>query len=264
VPLQLSGKKVLVVGLARSGAAATRLAIREGARVTVTDRRPVGELSQAMAPLEGLPVLFSLGGHEERDFTSADLVVVSPGVPLTLPGLAAARRAGVPILGEVELAFRLLEDVPVVAITGTNGKSTTTALTGRLFQEDRAAFVGGNLGTPFSELLLSGTHFDVAVLELSSFQLEGIERFRPKVGAILNVTPDHLERHGGMDDYVAAKARLFSNQQPGDVAVANDRDPLAPTARSSAGPAPPASRSATGSAAGPCSAATTGRTPWRR
>jgi UDP-N-acetylmuramoylalanine--D-glutamate ligase len=227
VPLQLSGKKVLVVGLARSGAAATRLAIREGARVTVTDRRPVGELSQAMAPLEGLPVLFSLGGHEERDFTSADLVVVSPGVPLTLPGLAAARRAGVPILGEVELASRLLEDVPVVAITGTNGKSTTTALTGRLFQEDRAAFVGGNLGTPFSELLLSGTHFDVAVLELSSFQLEAIERFRPKVGAILNVTPDHLERHGGMDDYVAAKARLFSNQQPGDVAVANDRDPLA-------------------------------------
>jgi UDP-N-acetylmuramoylalanine--D-glutamate ligase len=236
VPLQLSGKKVLVVGLARSGAAATRLAIREGARVTVTDRRPVGELSQAMAPLEGLPVLFSLGGHEERDFTSADLVVVSPGVPLTLPGLAAARRAGVPILGEVELAFRLLEDVPVVAITGTNGKSTTTALTGRLFQEDRAAFVGGNLGTPFSELLLSGTHFDVAVLELSSFQLEGIERFRPKVGAILNVTPDHLERHGGMDDYVAAKARLFSNQQPGDVAVANDRDPLAlAAARSSRG-----------------------------
>jgi UDP-N-acetylmuramoylalanine--D-glutamate ligase len=236
VPLQLSGKKVLVVGLARSGAAATRLAIREGARVTVTDRRPVGELSQAMAPLEGLPVLFSLGGHEERDFTSADLVVVSPGVPLTLPGLAAARRAGVPILGEVELAFRLLEDVPVVAITGTNGKSTTTALTGRLFQEDRAAFVGGNLGTPFSELLLSGTHFDVAVLELSSFQLEGIDRFRPKVGAILNVTPDHLERHGGMDDYVAAKARLFSNQQPGDVAVANDRDPLAlAAARSSRG-----------------------------
>jgi UDP-N-acetylmuramoylalanine--D-glutamate ligase len=236
VPLQLSGKKVLVVGLARSGAAATRLAIREGARVTVTDRRPVGELSQAMAPLEGLPVLFSLGGHEERDFTSADLVVVSPGVPFTLPGLAAARRAGVPIMGEVELASRLLEDVPVVAITGTNGKSTTTALTGRLFQEDRAAFVGGNLGTPFSELLLSGTHFDVAVLELSSFQLEGIERFRPKVGAILNVTPDHLERHGGMDDYVAAKARLFSNQQPGDVAVANDRDPLAlAAARSSRG-----------------------------
>jgi UDP-N-acetylmuramoylalanine--D-glutamate ligase len=236
VPLQLSGKKVLVVGLARSGAAATRLAIREGARVTVTDRRPVGELSQAMALLEGLPVLFSLGGHEERDFTSADLVVVSPGVPLTLPGLAAARRAGVPIMGEVELASRLLEDVPVVAITGTNGKSTTTALTGRLFQEDRAAFVGGNLGTPFSELLLSGTHPDVAVLELSSFQLEGIERFRPKVGAILNVTPDHLERHGSMDDYVAAKARLFSNQQPGDVAVANDRDPLAlAAARSSRG-----------------------------
>ncbi len=236
MPLQLSGKKVLVVGLARSGAAAARLAIREGARVTVTDRRTAGELSQALAPLEGLPVSLSLGGHEERDFTSADLVVVSPGVPLTLPGIAAARRAGIPVLGEVELASRLLGDVPVVAITGTNGKSTTTALTGRLFQEDRAAFVGGNLGTPFSEILLSGTRFDVAVLELSSFQLEGIERFRPRVAAILNVTPDHLDRHGGMDGYIAAKARLFSNQQPGDVAVANDRDPLAlAAARSSRG-----------------------------
>ncbi len=236
MPLLLSGKKVLVVGLARSGAAAARLAIREGARVTVTDRRPVGELSQALALLEGLPVSLSLDGHRERDFTSADLVVVSPGVPLTLPGIATARRAGIPVMGEVELASRLLEDVPVVAITGTNGKSTTTALTGRLFQEDRAAFVGGNLGTPFSELLLSGTHFDVAVLELSSFQLEGIERFRPRVAAILNVTPDHLDRHGGMDGYIAAKARLFSNQQPGDVAVANDRDPLAlAAARSSRG-----------------------------
>jgi UDP-N-acetylmuramoylalanine--D-glutamate ligase len=236
VPLQLSGKKVLVVGLARSGAAAARLAIREGARVTVTDRRPAGELSQALVLLEGLPVSLSLGGHEERDFTAADLVVVSPGVPLTLPGIAAAQRAGIPVLGEVELASRLLEDVPVVAITGTNGKSTTTALTGRLFQEDRAAFVGGNLGTPFSDLLLSGTRFDVAVLELSSFQLEGIERFRPRVAAILNVTPDHLDRHGGMDGYIAAKARLFSNQQPGDVAVANDRDPLAlAAARSSRG-----------------------------
>ncbi len=227
MPLVLAGKKVLVVGLARSGAAAARLAARQGARVTVTDRRPAPELAEALAPLEGLSISLALGGHDERDFTSSDLVVVSPGVPLTLPPIAAARRAGVPVVGEVELAYRLLDDVPVVAITGTNGKSTTTALTGRLFQEDRAAFVGGNLGTPLSELLLSGARFDVAVVELSSFQLEGIERFRPRVGAILNVTPDHLDRYPGMAEYAAAKARLFANQQPGDVAVANERDPAA-------------------------------------
>jgi UDP-N-acetylmuramoylalanine--D-glutamate ligase len=227
VPLKLAGKKVLVVGLARSGAAAARLAAREGARVTITDRRPAIELAEALAPLEGLAVSLALGGHDERDFTSSDLVVVSPGVPLTLPAIAAARRAGVPVVGEVELAYRLLGDVPVVALTGTNGKSTTTALTGRLFQEDRAAFVGGNLGTPLSELMLSGTRFDVAVVELSSFQLEGIERFRPRVGAILNVTPDHLDRYPGMAEYASAKARIFANQQPGDVAVANERDPAA-------------------------------------
>ena len=227
MPLQLAGKKVLVVGLARSGAAAARLAAREGARVTITDQRPAIELAEALAPLEGLAVSLALGGHDERDFTSSDLVVVSPGVPLTLPAIAAARRAGVPVVGEVELAYRLLGDVPVVALTGTNGKSTTTALTGRLFQEDRAAFVGGNLGTPLSELMLSGTRFDVAVVELSSFQLEGIERFRPRVGAILNVTPDHLDRYPGMAEYASAKARIFANQQPGDVAVANERDPAA-------------------------------------
>ena len=227
MPLKLAGKKVLVVGLARSGAAAARLAAREGARVTITDRRPANELAEALAPLEGLAVSLALGGHDERDFTSSDLVVVSPGVPLTLPAIAAARRAGVPVVGEVELAYRLLGDVPVVALTGTNGKSTTTALTGRLFQEDRAAFVGGNLGTPLSELMLSGTRFDVAVVELSSFQLEGIERFRPRVGAILNVTPDHLDRYPGMAEYASAKARIFANQQPGDVAVANERDPAA-------------------------------------
>ncbi len=225
--LLLAGKNVLVVGLARSGAAAARLCAREGARVTVTDRRPATDAGLALAPLEGLPVRLALGGHDPDDFTSADLVVVSPGVPLALPPIAAARRARVPVMGEVELAARLAGNVPVVAITGTNGKSTTTALTGRLFQEDRATFVGGNLGTPFSEMVLSGTRFDVAVLELSSFQLEGVERLRPRVAAILNVTPDHLDRYAGMDEYAAAKARIFAAQQPGDFAVANERDPRA-------------------------------------
>jgi UDP-N-acetylmuramoylalanine--D-glutamate ligase len=225
--IDLSGKKVLVVGLARSGAAAARLCARQGARVTVTDRRVATEVASEVRALDGAGVSFALGGHDERDFTGSDLVVISPGVPLSLPEIAAARRAGVPVLGEVELASRFLGALPVVAITGTNGKSTTTALAGALFQEDRRTFVGGNLGTPLSELPLSGASVEAVVLELSSFQLEGIERFRPRVGAILNVTPDHLDRYPGMDAYGAAKARLFENQQPGDLAVANERDPRA-------------------------------------
>jgi UDP-N-acetylmuramoylalanine--D-glutamate ligase len=225
--LRLAGRKVVVVGLARSGAAAARLCAREGARVTVTDRRAPAELAADVRSLEGSGVSFALGAHDERDFTSADLVVVSPGVPLSIPEIRAAVHAGVPVMGEVELASRFLGDVPVVGITGTNGKSTTTALAGALFAGDRPTFVGGNLGTPLSELPLSATRFAVAVVELSSFQLEGIDRFRPRVGAILNVTPDHLDRYPGMDAYAAAKARLFENQQPGDVAVANESDPRA-------------------------------------
>jgi len=225
--LDLTGRKVLVVGLARSGAAAARLCAREGARVTVTDRRSAADLASEVRGLASSNVSLSLGGHDGRDFTSCDLVVVSPGVPLALPEIGAARRAGIPVLGEVELASRFLGEVPVVAITGTNGKSTTTALAGSLFLGDRRTFVGGNLGTPLSDLPLSGAPVDVVVLELSSFQLEAIERFRPRVGAILNVTPDHLDRYAGMAEYGAAKARLFENQQPGDVAVANERDPRA-------------------------------------
>jgi UDP-N-acetylmuramoylalanine--D-glutamate ligase len=220
----IRGKKVLVVGLAKSGTAAARLAAREGARVTATDRRAATELTQPLAELAGTNASLALGGHDERDFTSADLIVISPGVPMALPEIAAARRQGVPVLAEVELAWRFLGRLPVVGITGTNGKSTTTALTGELFRQDRRAFVGGNLGTPLCELVLSGREADVAVVELSSFQLEGIERFRPRVAAILNVTPDHLDRYAGVEDYAAAKARLFMNQQAGDDAVANVRD----------------------------------------
>lgn len=221
---RLDGKKVTVVGLARSGLAAARLCLREGAKVTVTDARPAATLEGALAALGDRPFRRVLGGHDERDFTSADLVVVSPGVPLWLPHLRTARTAGVPVWGEVELAYRFLAGVPLVAITGTNGKSTTTALTGALFAGDRPTFTGGNLGTPLCEHVLSGERAEVVVAELSSFQLEGIHRLRPKVAAILNVTPDHLDRYDGLEAYAAAKARLFEAQQPGDFAVANLRD----------------------------------------
>jgi UDP-N-acetylmuramoylalanine--D-glutamate ligase len=162
--------------------------------------------------------------------------VVSPGVPMALPEIAEAKRRGVPVIAEVELAYRCLGRVPLVGITGTNGKSTTTALTGALFRQDRRAFVGGNLGTPLSEQVLSEREVDALIVELSSFQLEGVERLRPRVAAILNVTPDHLDRYRDVDDYAAAKTRLFANQEGNDFAVANARDDRAlEMARSSRG-----------------------------
>jgi len=223
--LDLHGQQVLVVGLARSGISAARLAASRGARVKATDRRAATELgSTALEYLEAARVELALGGHDAADFTGADLVVVSPGVPLALPEIQEARRQGVPVIGEIELGWLLSGGVPVVGITGTNGKSTTTALCGVLFQQDRRAFVGGNLGTPLCELVLSGNEVDVVVLELSSFQLEGVERLKPRVAACLNVTPDHLDRYRDLEDYALAKARLFRNQQASDYAVANARD----------------------------------------
>jgi UDP-N-acetylmuramoylalanine--D-glutamate ligase len=224
---ELKGRNVTVVGLAKSGLAAARLLAREGARVTVTDRRPAAEATRELAALDGLAVRPVLGGHDEADFTGADLVVLSPGVPMTIAPIRAAWRAGVPVWGEVELAWRFFPETPVVAITGTNGKSTTTALTGALVAQDRPTFAGGNLGTPLCEHVLSGRPAAAIVAELSSFQLEGIDQFHPRVAAILNVTPDHLDRYRDLDDYAAAKARLFARQQPGDAAVANARDPRA-------------------------------------
>jgi UDP-N-acetylmuramoylalanine--D-glutamate ligase len=214
-----------VVGLARSGLAAARLCLREGARVTVTDRRTAGQLAEALAPLEGAELRRTLGGHDLADFEEADLVVVSPGVPLAIPEVEAARRRGVPVWAEVELGWRFLPPgATVVGITGTNGKSTTTALAGALVGAHRPTFTGGNLGTPLCEHLLAGDPAAAVVLELSSFQLEGIDRFRAGVAAILNVTPDHLDRYDGVEAYAAAKGQLFAGQQPGDHAVANERD----------------------------------------
>jgi len=221
--LRLAGQRVLVVGLARSGVAAARVALAREARVTVTDRRAATELAAAVKEL-GPFVEYALGGHDAADFTGADLIVVSPGVPLALPEIAGARRQGVPVLAEVEFASRLLPGVPIAGITGTNGKSTTTALTGELFGRDRRVFTGGNLGTPLSEVILSGREVDLLVVELSSFQLEGIERLHPRAAVFLNLTPDHLDRYRDLDAYALAKSRLFMNQEAGDFAIANAED----------------------------------------
>jgi UDP-N-acetylmuramoylalanine--D-glutamate ligase len=197
----------------------------KGASVTVTDRKAESELAPVLSALPA-GCRRELGGHREPTFRSADLIVLSPGVP-NLAEIQTARRTGVQILGELELAARFVE-APLVAVTGTNGKSTTTALLGALLSGlGRPIFVGGNLGTPLSEAV--GTPAagagGLCVIEVSSFQLETAVHFRARAAAVLNLTEDHLDRHGTMDAYAEAKARIFLNQEPSDLAVINGDDP---------------------------------------
>ncbi len=221
----LQGRRVLVVGLARSGVAAAKLLVREGAVVTVNDGKPADALAPMVAELQPLGVRFVLGGHDEGLFASMEVIVVSPGVPLTLPAFAAARAAGVAILGEAELASRFATE-PLVGITGTNGKSTTTALIGHLLAcSGRAVFVGGNLGTPFSERALAGGPLDASVVELSSYQLETIERLHCRVAVLTNLTPDHLDRYPSAEAYFEAKRAIFRVQGAADTAIVNADDP---------------------------------------
>ncbi|MCY1020910.1 UDP-N-acetylmuramoyl-L-alanine--D-glutamate ligase [Pyxidicoccus sp. MSG2] len=223
--LSLSGQKVLVYGLAKSGVAALRLLRQHGAHVTALDARTEDALGEVGREVKALGASLVTGPVPPGLLASQDLVVVSPGVPLALPEIEAARTAGVAVWGEVELASRFLTEVPLFGITGTNGKSTTTALTGELFlRGGQRTFVGGNLGRPFSEAALAPKDWDALVVELSSFQLEGIRTLRPRGAAILNLTPDHLDRYATHADYGAAKARIFQSQQAGDFAVVNADD----------------------------------------
>lgn len=222
----LSGRKVLVFGLAKSGVAALRLLLKQGAQVTALDARTEEALGDVARELKAQGVTLVLGGPTPPGLLqSQDLVVVSPGVPLALPELRAAREAAVPVWGEVELAWRSLTTTPLFGITGTNGKSTTTALTGELFARGgRRTFVGGNLGRPLAEASMAPGDWDALVVELSSFQLEGIQTLRPHGAAILNLTPDHLDRYANHGEYGAAKARIFRNQHGTDFAVVNADD----------------------------------------
>jgi UDP-N-acetylmuramoylalanine--D-glutamate ligase len=215
------------MGLARSGAGAANLLQSLGAAVTVTDSKTEESLKTYSDTLTA-GIRKVLGSHPDELFTKTDLIVVSPGVPLTVKPLAKAREAGVEIMGELELAF-LVSNSPFIAITGTNGKSTTTSLTGEmLIASGMKAFVGGNLGNALTEEpeRLKGQDFVVA--EVSSFQLEAINEFRPRISAVLNITQDHLDRYADMAGYTEAKAAVFRNQKDGDVLVLNADDP--PTA----------------------------------
>jgi UDP-N-acetylmuramoylalanine--D-glutamate ligase len=214
----LRNKRVVVVGLGSSGVAAARLCLAGGAYVVANDGKPRDSLSPAALALEERGARIVAGGHADAGLSAADLVVVSPGVP-RLPEIAAAEAAGVPIWGEVELAVRSMAvPAPIVAVGGTNGKSTTTSLVGALLEaRGLRAFVGGNLGEPLADHV--NERFDVVVLEVSSFQMERVDVFRPRVCALLNVTDDHLDRYASFDEYAQAKGNAFVRQGADDYAV---------------------------------------------
>src|SRR5665213_1561025 len=219
--MELKGKRILVVGLGRSGLASVIFLRKHGAQVTVSDVRSVEALAAELPALLDAGVMVEAGGHGLLTFRRQDWIVVSPGVPLDTPELAQARNFGTPVIGELELAVRFLHG-RILAITGSNGKTTTTALCGEIFNASgEPTQVGGNIGVPVISLVPNSSDQSWNVLEVSSFQLETIVDFHPKIAVILNITPDHLDRHGSMENYIAAKERIFSNQIAGDFLVLN-------------------------------------------
>jgi UDP-N-acetylmuramoylalanine--D-glutamate ligase len=224
--VELNNKRVLVVGLGKSGVASALFLKNRGARVTVSDSKPQEQLGEEIPILLDHGIIVETGGHGERTFHGQDLIVVSPGVPVDSPPLVQARSLGEPVIGEIELAAQFLPQ-NIVAITGSNGKTTTTTLTSEIIAAGGySTHVGGNIGTPAISLVDAVQTDSVIVLEISSFQLETIQTFRPKVAIVLNVTPDHLDRHRTFETYVDAKARIFENQQGDDFAVLNADDPV--------------------------------------
>lgn len=221
-----SSEKTLVVGLGKSGRAVSTLLRSRGGEVTATDLRSRAEFNGALDPLEEAGCILRLGPHRIEDFLEADRIVVSPGIPLDIQPLEEARGHGIEIIGELEWSWRQIS-LPIVAVTGTNGKTTTTALIGEILkQAGKHPFVGGNIGTPLSQWILSGAYADVLVLELSSFQLDTATTFRPDTGVLLNITEDHLDRYKNFGAYAASKLSLFGRQRPADFAVVNTDDPV--------------------------------------
>jgi UDP-N-acetylmuramoylalanine--D-glutamate ligase len=230
--MELKGKKVLVVGLGKSGLAAALFLRHQGAQVTVSDVRSAEALAKDIPALLEEGIMVEAGGHGLLTFRRQDLIVVSPGVPLDTPELVQARNFGRPVIGELELAARFLKG-KTLAITGSNGKTTTTSLVGEILEE--AGFptlVGGNIGVPVIALINQSTPDTWSVLEVSSFQLESTEQFHPQIAVILNITPDHLDRHGTFENYALAKERIFAAQTPDDFLVLNAENVRAAAAAS--------------------------------
>ncbi len=223
--MDLNNKRVLVVGLGKSGVASALFLKARGAQVTVSDTKPQNELKNEIPALLDQGIAVETGGHGERTFRGQDLIVVSPGVPVDAPLLVQARALGENVIGEIELAAEFFPG-KIVAITGSNGKTTTTTLAGEILAAGGlSTVVGGNIGTPAISLVERASAETVAVLEVSSFQLETIQTFHPRIAVVLNVTPDHLDRHRTFAAYTDAKARIFENQRTDDFAVLNADDP---------------------------------------
>ncbi|MCJ7577772.1 MAG: UDP-N-acetylmuramoyl-L-alanine--D-glutamate ligase [candidate division Zixibacteria bacterium] len=221
---RVTGKRVGIFGMARSGLACAKLLKKLGAQVFVTDAKPDNLLTSEIAQLVEQDIDFETGGHTLKAITNKDYLIISPGVPLDIPILKEAQNLGIPIFSEIEVAF-WLTDAKIVGLTGSNGKTTTTALVGDILKEDRKECeVGGNIGIPFSNLVEKVSSDGIIVLELSSFQLERIEEFKPYVAVVLNLTPDHLDRYPDLRSYMEAKLRIFENQTDVDFAVLNADD----------------------------------------
>ena len=221
----LDGKRVLVVGLARTGLVSALFSAAYGAKVTATDERPIPEVAEAAEKLRVAGVKLELGGFVPPTFLEQDLIVVSPGVPAKIEPLENARAKGIPVWSEIELAWRFLRG-KLVAITGSNGKTTTTSLVAHILKTSNVpTLIGGNIGTPLLALVETSVDTSVTVAEISSFQLETIDSFRPEIGVLLNLTPDHLDRHITFEEYAGAKMRMFENQLEKDIALLNADDP---------------------------------------
>lgn len=222
---EVKNKRILVIGAAKSGLAAASVLNKKGGLVTLTDTKSIEQLENHIKPLETWGIELILGSDPEIYPGKYDFAVISPGVPLSIPLVKKLQKTKIPLTGELETAFWYTK-VPIVAITGTNGKTTTTALTGQIFNDAQIeSFIGGNIGIPLITGVENLIKEKVVIAETSSFQLETICTFRPKVAVIINITPDHLDRHGTMDGYTAAKARIFENQQGSDFTVLNYDDP---------------------------------------
>ena len=222
--MDLYNKKVLVVGLGTTGKTTSLFLKKRGANVTVSEIMSEAELLPTIQKLKSLGIAVETGGHRRESFLSTDLIVVSPGVPLEIPPLRAAAECGVEIVSEIELASRYIQ-TPTIAVTGTNGKTTTVNLIAEIFRASgKRIFLGGNVGTPLIEYVLNQHHEDYIIAEISSFQLEGIQGFKPYISVLLNLHHDHLDRYSSYEDYIAAKARIFTNQSNKEYAVLNADD----------------------------------------
>ena len=224
--MDLNGKRVLVVGMARTGIATAKFLKAKGSLVTTTEVKPKEEMEEAVQKLKGMEISAEWGGHQIGTFLKQDIIVVSPGVDLSIEPIKKAINHGVKVISEIELAYHFIH-IPIIAVTGTNGKTTTTLLIGEMLKEDgKRVGVGGNVGEPLVLFADGKDQWEVLAVEISSFQLEAINDFRPRISVLLNITEDHLDRYSSYNDYIEAKVRIFTNQNSGDLAVLNKDDPM--------------------------------------